>query len=206
MRGTRKRIIGAAMALLSPAFPFPTSAPAPPKKVSSYDGGVVFLTDGGIPGGPCLRLSGRLTGVFFAGLKRIDGSSGTEFLRGSERVTQFPEKVFVHFVIRDHPCPEELAPAGPPAHLTREVMFPLRLAFYWKRGLQLRPIEGVTRKTFSVQPVKPYAKDLAPDLPERYVWSYEFAVPSAGIPLTDHFVLVLRMPDDRIVARVAARL
>jgi hypothetical protein len=37
-------------------------------------------------------------------------------------------------------------------------------------------------------------------------WDYELDVPSAGIPLTDSLVLIVRRDDGRIAARVAARM
>jgi hypothetical protein len=57
-----------------------------------------------------------------------------------------------------------------------------------------------------VKPILPYATELAAELPERLLWSYELDIPSAGIPLTDGLVLIFRREDGRIAARVAARL
>ena len=85
-------------------------------------------------------------------------------------------------------------------------MRPLRLTFYWKRGLELRPARGVHELISFAERVEPYDKDPAANLPERLTWNYEFLVPSAGVPLTDHFVIILRAQEGRIVARVAARL
>jgi hypothetical protein len=52
----------------------------------------------------------------------------------------------------------------------------------------------------------PYAVKLATELPKRFEWSYQLAVPSKDVPLTDSLVLVFRTADGRIAARVAARL
>lgn len=207
MGGTINRITCSTLAafLLVPALATP--APARRKQVWDYSGGVYFKTDGAIPNGPCLRISGRITGGFFEHLKRVDDARGTEFLRGTERVTQFPEQILLQFAIRDFPCPQELkSGAAAASHLTAELMRPLRLSFYWKRGLELRPIKGIARKDFHLERIEPYAAQTDSGQPERLLWSYEFVVPSAGVPLTDHLVLVLREQDGRIVARVAARL
>jgi hypothetical protein len=64
----------------------------------------------------------------------------------------------------------------------------------------------VERLFFVVRPIIPLAVAQAHGLPEKFAWSYEYSVPSAGVPLTDSLVLVLRSEDDHIVARVAARL
>ena len=167
-------------------------------------------TDGSIPGGPCFRLNGRVTAPeFFAGLKRIDFENAeTVFRRGEEAVKEYPDELLLEFYFLDHLCPEAYAPGAngvPRAYLTREIVSKLRLNLYWKHGIDLRPVESVARKYFDVKALRPYAAD-ATDLPERLQWSYVFAVPSAGVPLTDSLVLIVRTEDDRIAARVAARM
>jgi hypothetical protein len=72
--------------------------------------------------------------------------------------------------------------------------------------VDLRPVKNITEVRSSVKPVAPYAANLASELPKRYAWSYQLAVPSKDVPLTDSLVLVFRTPDGRIAARVAARL
>jgi hypothetical protein len=180
------------------------------KTVWNYDGGIDLVTDGSIPGGPCFRLNGRVTAPeFFAGLKRIDFENAeTVFRRGEEDVKEYPDEVLLEFYFHDHLCPEAYEPGGnnvPHAYLTREIVSKLRLNLYWKRGIDLRPVESVTRKYFDVKALRPYAVE-ATDLPERLEWSYVFLVHSAGVPLTDSLVLILRTEDDRIAARVAARM
>ena len=180
------------------------------KTVWNYDGGIDLVTDGSIPGGPCFRLNGRVTAPeFFAGLKRIDFENAeTVFRRGEEAVKEYPDELLLEFYFFDHLCPEAYAPGAngvPRAYLTREIVSKLRLNLYWKHGIDLRPVESVARKYFDVKALRPYAAD-ATDLPERLQWSYVFAVPSAGVPLTDSLVLIVRTEDDRIAARVAARM
>ncbi|HVS89484.1 MAG TPA: hypothetical protein VHF01_14860 [Candidatus Acidoferrum sp.] len=178
-----------------------------PRTVWNFNGGVLFQTDGSAPGGACFRLSGRLTAPqFFDDLKRIDDDSGTQYRRGTEILTQFPDQVLLSFVIRDFPCPNQLQQTGSRTYLTRALVSSMHLYLYWKRGIDLRPIEKVSDEHFSVGRVVPYATELSAQLPERLEWFYQLAVPSAGVPLTDDLVLVLRGPDGRIAARVAARL
>jgi hypothetical protein len=192
---------------------FLTSAPLSPrardKNVWNYEGGVPLITNGSIPDGPCFRIAGRVTAPgFFDNLKRVDTEQGAVFRRGTETVTSFPDEVFLTFVVNDHydqtcpPRPENAAAK----YLTREMMSKLQLYFYWKHGVELRPIGNAESKYFSVDPVIPYAAARAHDLPERFQWSYEYEIPSAGVPLTDSLVLVLRTPEGHMVARVAARL
>lgn len=186
-----------------------SAAPNPDrqKTVWNYDGGIPFQTEGSLAGGPCFRLNGHVNAaVFFDGLKRIDNANGTTFLRGREAVWHFPKELSLAFVIYDFACPAPLKVTGAKEYLTREMMSTVNLFLYWKRGVELRRIERFAVKDISVEPLLPYAKELASTLPERFTWKYQLEVPSEGVPLTESLVLVLRTPDGRIAARVAARL
>ncbi len=178
-----------------------------PRTVWNFDGGVVFQTDGNAPGGACFRLSGRLTAPqFFDDLKRIDDDSGTHYRRSTGVATEFPDQVALSFVIRDFPCAIQLQETGSRTYLTQALLNSMRLSLYWKRGIELRAIEKVSDQQFSIKRVVPYAAENAAELRERFEWFYRMVVPSTSVPLTDDLVLVLRGPDGRIAARVAARL
>jgi len=178
-----------------------------PRTVWNFDGGIFFATDGSAPGGACFRLFGRMTASgFFDNLKRIDDSHGTRFEQGTATLTEFPGEVRLDFNIRDFPCSPQLEQTSARTVLTRSVMSSMQLYLYWKRGVELRPVQNVKLQHTSVAPIVPYAVELAGQLPERYEWSYEMTVPSAGVPLTDDLVLILRAPDGKLAARVAARL
>ncbi len=179
---------------------------APPARNSDYENGVAFATDGGLPGGPCFRLEGVLSSPdFFNGLKRVRTKEGIEFRRGELQVTQFPAEMNLQFRIRDFPCPENIERGGPRKYLTREWVAGLRISFFWKHGMSLRPADGVTRRDVTVERAVP--QDLgATNLPERFLWRYSAVVPSAQVPLTDHLVIAVRAADGTLVARVAARM
>ncbi len=219
--GSLRALIAAVLAVAPNALPLPAgpatlvSSPAvrgaafPEKRhVWNYDGGVFFVTDGSIEGGPCFRLSGRLTAPeFFNGLKRIDrADAGTVFVRGNQVVTQFPDELRLQFVVFDFPC--NVGEKSSPEHklLTREDVSSLHLALYWKRGVDLRPADHVTMAGFSIEPLVPPEIAHERHLQERLEWTYVFQVPSRGVPLTDSLVLVIRNREGRIAARVAARL
>ena len=177
------------------------------KNVWNYDGGVFFATDGSLPNGVCFRVSGNLNAPdFFLNLKRINDDKGTIFRRGTETVTHFPDELFLSLDIHDLSCSPGLRETESRAYLTPEMIGTLRVSFYWKRGVDLRPAKNVTELHAAVQPVVPYATSLASTLPKRFEWSYQLAVPSKDVPLTDSLVLVVRTADGRIAARVAARL
>jgi hypothetical protein len=178
-----------------------------PKTIWNFDGGVFLETDGSLSENTCFRLAGHMVDKgFFDNLKRIDDNQGTRYLRGKEIVTEFPERLKLLFVIHDMPCPSQVPDPKGRQYLTREMMSTLHLSLFWKRGVALRPAENFKVKFFSVEPVPPYARELANELPKRLQWAYELEIPSAGIPLSDSLVLILRREYGRIAARVAARL
>ncbi len=177
------------------------------KTVWNYEGGVLFETDGSLPTGVCFRIYGIMNADrFFDALKRIDTDSGTQFLRGTETVTKFPDSVTVAFSIRDQLCPPGMQQVGTRKYMTQKMIDELRLSLYWKHGVELRPVKGAKEIESRVERIQPYATSLAGELPARYEWTFEFVVPSAGVPLMDSLAFVFRTPDGKIAARVAARL
>ena len=200
-------IVLAAALAVSAAAPLSSGQPNHEKTVWNYDGGLVLMTDGSLPQGPCFRLSGRATAPeYFTNLKRIDSSVGTVLHRGHDVVTEFPEKLHLSFVMYDLPCENQIQQAGTRVYLTRAMVGALRLGFYWKSGLKMRPVTGVVQGYSEIHRVLPYATESTSQLPEKYEWWFEFDLPSAGVPVTDSLVLIMRTPDNRIAARVAARM
>ena len=200
-------IVLAAALAVSVAAPFSSGQPNHEKTIWNYDGGLVLMTDGSLPQGPCFRLSGRATAPeYFTNLKRIDSSVGTVLHRGHDVVTEFPEKLHLSFVMYDLPCENQIQQAGTRVYLTRAMVGALRLGFYWKSGLKMRPVTGVVQGYSEIRRVLPYAAESTNQLPEKYEWWFEFDLSSAGVPVTDSLVLIMRTPDDRIAARVAARM
>jgi hypothetical protein len=177
------------------------------KTVWNFDGGISLITDGSIPDGPCFRLTGRVFAPeFFENLKRVDSQLGTVYRRGNDVVSVFPEKMQLQFMMYDMPCSDQLQAAGTRVYLTRSLMESLRLSFFWKHGMYLRPAKGVTPKHFEARPVPAYGAEHASDLPEKYEWWFEFEVPSENVPVTDSLVIIVRTADGYVAARVAARM
>lgn len=177
------------------------------QEVMNFDGGIVFETEGSLSDMTCFRLDGRVTSEhFFDNFKRVDDANGTQYHRGQEVLTEFPEELRVSFVMIDFPCAGQMEHPGPRRYLTEEMMRTLRFSFYWKSGIELRHIENFKQESATAEPVEPYNKESTEELPKRYRWYLEFTIPSAGVPLTDRLVFVIRKPDGQAAARVAARL
>ena len=178
-----------------------------PQDVMNFEGGIFFETDGSVSDITCFRLNGRVTSEhFFDNFKRLDDVHGTQYRRGQDTLTEFPEELRVSLIIFDFPCASQLDHLGPRRYLTQDMMRTLRFSFYWKRGLELRHIENTRQDGARAEPVELYNTGNKEELAKRYRWYIDFIVPSAGVPLTDRLVVVVRMPDGRTAARVAARL
>jgi hypothetical protein len=183
------------------------SAKAAKGTVWNLDGGVFFATDGHLPNGSCFRLSGHMTApIFFDGLRRIDNDAGTVYLLRDKPVMQFPDEVFITLRLRDYPCSQDLRDTTVRPPLTEEIMSALRLHFYWKDGVAMRPVEGVKRTAASAMRLQPFSTTIAGELPQRFQWTYAFTIPSEGVPLTDDLVLIIENEEHKIAARTAARL
>lgn len=175
--------------------------------VLNFDGGIAFETDGSLSEQTCFRVTGRVTAPdFFDKFERIDTEQGTEYRSGQTIVKEFPEEVRVSFVIFDLPCASQLQQPSPRRYLTMEMMKSLRFLFYWKRGLELRRIDNLKQVSATAEPIEPFNTEIREELPKRFRWFIDFSIPSGGVPLTDRLVLIIRTPDERRAARVAARL
>jgi hypothetical protein len=177
------------------------------KEVLSFDGGIMFATEGSLSELTCFRLDGRVAAPgFFDDFKRIDDEHGTEYRSNKEIVTELPEEVHVAFVMFDTPCKSRELQPVPRRYLTQEMMESLRFSFYWKRGIEMRHLENLKPPAATAELIEPFNTESKEELPKRYRWILEFTIPSAGVPLTDRLVLIIRTPDGRRAARVAARL
>jgi hypothetical protein len=177
------------------------------KTVWNYDGGFLLSTDGIFPQGPCFRINGKMDHPdFFNNLRREDTNSGTLFRRGNEIVTEFPAQMRLILQLYDLPCDGTLQHAATRVYLNRALLSTLRITFFWKRGMAQRPAPGISLTNVDAERVLPYATEHAAELPEKYEWYLDFAIPSGGVPVTDSLVIIFRDPKNQMIARVAARM
>jgi hypothetical protein len=179
------------------------------RTVWNLDGGVFFATDGHLPNGSCFRLSGQMNAPdFFDGLRRVDSEEGTSYYLRGQMVTEYPGEVQIVIHLLDFPCSLDLKETLVRPPITRQTMATLRLNFYWKQGVHMRPVEDTKRTSAEVRRIGTFAAGPAADdeLAPRYEWSYAFTVNSENVPLTNDLVLIITGEDGKIAARVAARL
>jgi hypothetical protein len=179
------------------------------RTVWNLEGGVFFATDGHLPNGSCFRLSGQMNAPdFFDGLRRVDSEEGTSYFLRNQLVTEYPDEVQIVIHLLDFPCTLDLKDTIVRPPITREMMATLRLNFYWKQGVHMRPVEESKRTAAETRRIETFAAGPAAgdELAPRYEWSYAFSVKSDGVPLTNTLVLVIENEEHKIAARVAARL
>lgn len=179
------------------------------KTVWNLDGGVFFATDGHLPNGSCFRLSGQMNAPdFFDGLRRVDSEEGTVYYLRNQPVTEYPDQLQIVIHVLDFPCALDLKDSAVRPPITREMMAMLRLNFFWKQGMHMRPVEESKRTGADIRRIGTFAAGPAADdeLTPRYEWNYAFTVHSENVPLTNDLVLVIENHEHKIAARVAARL
>jgi len=187
-----------------------SAKPVKPGKrtVWNLDGGVFFATDGHLPNGSCFRLMGQMNAPdFFDGLRRVDTDQGSSYLLRNKPVSEYPDQVQIVLHLLDFPCSPDLKETVVRPPLTREMMSTLRLNFYWKDGVHLRPVEDSKRIAATIRKLESYAHGAAAEeLAPRFEWNYAFSVNSDKVPLSNDLVLVIEDQSHKICARVAGRL
>src|SRR5260221_4342025 len=179
----------------------------PKRTVWNLDGGAFFITDGHLENGSCFRLSGNVTAPdFFNGLRRVDSDDGSTYFLRNQVVTEFPGELFVTLHLLDAPCSADLRDTVVRPPITRELMSTLRWQFYWKDGVAMHQVEFSKRTTASITRLTPYSSDAeaAGEIAPRFEWSYSFTIQSAGVPLSNNFVIIIESEDHKIAARTAA--
>lgn len=173
----------------------------------SFEGGTFFATDGRIPNGPCFRLTGQATAPkFFDDLRRIDDENGTQYMRGTETVTEFPARLDVQILIHDQPCSFLLKDKTTEPPLAKDDITKLRLLLFWKHGVAMRPTQRIVDGELNIRELQPNITPEANDLAPRYEWHFSFGVPSEGVAIEDSLVVTFQTRTGEIAARTSARL
>jgi hypothetical protein len=151
--------------------------------VRDYTGGIILATEGGLPHGPCLTIRGWVAAPgFFDGLKGRQTPHGTEFRRGQLVVKSFPQELNVRLWIREFPCHIGLTEVSPLV-TTPEMMSSLRFEAFWKRGMQMQPVESLTLHNLFRRKEQPTRLVGAPVTIQRDTWVYDLSVCSTAVQI-----------------------
>jgi hypothetical protein len=153
-------------------------------------------------GDACVHFEGSISeswreihyGNFFHSLQRIDTTGGPTFRKGSEIVTDFPDRLYLSayaFVAR---CSEDLKAAGPWPNAAPDFVKGLRAEAAYARDLHLHRLE--------IAKVEEALLWWGPGLPGAFpTWYYMWVLKTNGVRLTDLLVVDLLSKDGRNMGR-----
>lgn len=137
---------------------------------------------------------------FFENLRSVESPQGTTFLNDSGEVRFFPERMMITLCIIG-PVTSE-GRSIPSRKLNHGQMRDLRFKLQWKRGMKLRPVREFRMRT----PSESSFTDLEDFGRMIDGWTYEMALDDSQVPITDHLVLYILSPENKLIARMSAYL
>jgi len=137
---------------------------------------------------------------FFANLHAADSPDGTIYTNDSGQVRFFPDRITITVRILG-----PVANGGTsilPGKLNYDLMRSLQFRVQWKHGMKLRSVQefrflSATESSFL---------DLGNSGRPVNGWIYEMVLEDSQVPLTDHLILNILSPENRLLARLSARL
>lgn len=162
----------------------------------------------------CLTLAGLLSaGNFFSELEVRRGASGLEFIRNSQPVTLFPDRLSIDILTLTWKCGGADAQE---TNIAKAVLDKIHFQVGWKTGMRIRPVKkwSVTLRPLSAEEWKKRTsiKNLEllgipdQDFPVSGAWVFELVVTDEQIPLTDSLTVVALEESGKQVSRFTARL
>jgi len=137
---------------------------------------------------------------FFKGLRSVDSPQGTTFLNDSGEVRFFPDRMTITLRIIGPVTANGRSMTG--KKLNYDQMRGLRFKVQWKRGLKLRPVREFRLHT----PSESSFMDLENSGLPIGGWTYEMVLEDSQVPITDHLVLSILSPENKLIARMSAYL
>jgi len=135
--------------------------------------------------------------AFFRSLQSVDSSAGTTFQNEAGEVRFFPEHMTITLRILgplDH-----TERSVPLKKLDHDLMESLRFKIRWKRGMRMRPV-----KEFRLLAASESSFADLDNFGLIRGWTYEMVLEDSEVPVTDHLVLYISSPEDKVLARLSA--
>jgi len=139
-------------------------------------------------------------GEFFESLHAVDSDHGRTFLNDGGQVRFFPDRMKITLRM--------LGPVAtdgrsiPSKKLDHYLMRGLQFKVKWKRGMKLRDVREFRLFT----PSESSFMDLENSGLPIDGWTYEMVVADAQVPITDHLILYIFSPENKLIARMSAYL
>ena len=135
---------------------------------------------------------------FFANLHSVESSQGTTFQNDTGEVRFFPPRMTL--VLRIIGPLTLDGRSIPSAKLDPGLMRGLNLKLQWKRGMKLRPVREFRLLSAS----QANLIDLENSGRPMDGWTYEMVLQDSQVPVTDHLVLTIFSPENKLLARISA--
>jgi len=137
---------------------------------------------------------------FFENLQAVNSPQGTTFRNDSGEVRFFPEQMTITIRMFGPVTPN--GKSIPSRKLNYDQMRDLRFKLQWKRGMKLRPV----REFRSLTATEGTFIDLENSGRPMDGWTYEMVVHDSQVPVTDHLILSILSPENKLIARMSAHL
>ena len=137
---------------------------------------------------------------FFRNLQSVDSWKGTTFQNESGEVRFFPERMTI--TLRMLGPVRIKGKSSTSKKLNHDLMEGLRFKVQWKRGMKMRPVKEFRLLAAS--------ESSFADLDNLGLpidgWTYDMVLEDSEVPVTDHLILYISSPDNKLIARMSAYL
>ncbi len=137
---------------------------------------------------------------FFSGLEKSAGPAGVTFSRLGVPIEYYPEILSVERVAYEPRLARKKLKTKKgeawPADPIPELMDSLRFKAEWKRGMELRPVDGISSTRVLGEPGSIDGI--------REQWTFRFLISAENVPLTDHLIMTVLSSDNTMLLRMAA--
>jgi hypothetical protein len=153
----------------------------------------VFSGTGQIGGSTVIFTGGVPSDDFFKALSKTNTSAGARFTIGSNEVKYFPNTFAVILIVSGPVWDKQNRST---VQLDDELMNSLKFEAHWKRGLDMRPVKNLVVGKHPVS--QKHGKMTG--------WAYTLSFEDQNVPLSDHLILDVFLPDKGRIARLSAQL
>lgn len=123
---------------------------------------------------------------FWEGLRRVETPSGTTYMKGSDAVRFFPDRLLIRIVAVQ-------TTASSKKKISEEFMKGLHFEAQWKRGMNLRPVKQFALAAQTERHVSGQGD----------VWVYDLKLDESEVPLDDHLIVDVLAADRKRILRMS---
>jgi hypothetical protein len=123
---------------------------------------------------------------FWEGLRKVEASSGTTYMKGSDAVRFFPDPLLIRiFAVQ--------CTTSSKKKISEQFMKGLHFEAKWKRGINLRRVKQLALAAQSERHVSGQGD----------VWVYDLKLDESEVPLDDHLIVDILAADSKRILRMS---